>query len=716
MKLNPTLFLVFLTVCASSFAQPFYKSDGRTMTIDNGQITRRINLSGNSFSTESIKLNGDKESPIANSPDFSFLLNDKEYNGNSGWELIGTNDIEDKTGGKGVKLKLKENSTNPEIEIEINYLLFPETPVIRKWIAFKNIGNSDFKLEAINVEDLNTNLDYIHSVVYHNYARMRHLMKFEGNWDDPVVVVHDMKKQAGIALGNEAIGVLKRTAFHTQRSNVQIGLTHRHQDYPFRKWLKPGESWESPKTFICLFSNESDGFSVVNNKVNEFITRHLVPKVVQLAQKPTFVYNTWYPFRTHITDSLIRTVAKSAAECGIEEFIVDDGWQVNQHGQSSIRGWGENYGDWLVDSVKFPNGLKPVFDYIKSLGMKPGLWISIGSATKDSKVFQEHPEWFVKDAKGNPGNLHFESIEDQGFYTASFATEWKNYIKDVILRLVKEHGLAYAKLDLAVVCSPYVNNEKISGSFATDQPGYRDQQESYYVFYQRMLELFDELHQGAPELFIDCTFETAGKLHMMDYAIAKHAEGNWLSNIEDPSPVGPLRVRHLAWWRSPAVPASSLVIGNLPMDDPGFMFGFKSLIGTLPIVLGDPRELPETKRKEILGWANWLREMQAEHDYMSYRKDLPGFGEPAEGSWDGWQRINFETKNGGIFGIFRQGAKEKVRTVFLTDLRENAIYTIKEAPTGKGFHSASGKELMEKGFSVEIDKIYDGRIFEVDVK
>ncbi len=67
---------------------------------------------------------------------------------------------------------------------------------------------------------------------------------------------------------------------------------------------------------------------------------------------------------------------------------------------------------------------------------------------------------------------------------------------------------------------------------------------------------------------------------MMDYAIAQHAEGNWLSNFEDPSPVGPLRIRQIAWWRSPALPASSLVIGNMPIDEPDFMFGFKSLIGT----------------------------------------------------------------------------------------------------------------------------------------
>lgn len=61
----------------------------------------------------------------------------------------------------------------------------------------------------------------------------------------------------------------------------------------------------------------------------------------------------------------------------------------------------------------------------------------------------------------------------------------------------------------------------------------------------------------------------------MDYAIAQHAEGNWLSNFEEPSPVGPLLVRQMAWWRAPVVPASSLDIGNQRMDDPGFEFSLK---------------------------------------------------------------------------------------------------------------------------------------------
>ncbi len=97
----------------------------------------------------------------------------------------------------------------------------------------------------------------------------------------------------------------------------------------------------------------------------------------------------------------------------MKEFVIDDGWQ-------------DNTGDWGIDKKKFPNGLKPVFDYIKSLGMKPGLWISVGTASPDSKVYKEHPEWFVQDSSGKHTSLIIESYDK---FTACFGTGWYGYIK-----------------------------------------------------------------------------------------------------------------------------------------------------------------------------------------------------------------------------------------------------------------------------------------------
>jgi len=437
----------------------------------------------------------------------------------------------------------------------------------------------------------------------------------------------------------------------------------------------------------------------------------MVPQIVKREEKPIFVYNTWNPFRTFVSDSLVRDVGRAAADCGIREFIIDDGWQVNAGSATSTDAWGNNYGDWIVDEEKFPGGFKPTFDYLQSLGMKPGIWMSIGSATTDAAVFKAHPEWFVENANHKPGNLH--SMSDDDFNTSCFGTDWVDYIKEVIVSMSNRYGLAYTKLDFAIVASAYVNDPTISGCYAEDHPYHRDHPESLGVIYERVLELFDKLHQESPGLFIDCTFETAGKLQLMDYAIANHADGNWLSNFEEPTPTGPLRIRQMAWWRSPALPASSLVIGNTPMDDPGFEFALKSLIGTLPIVLGDPRRIPETDRARIKDWSNWMEAMQERHDYMSFRRDLPGFGEPREGAWDGWMRINNDTRSGGIVGVFRHGALEESRQVFLKGLDPDNTYHVRLAPEGKEILQATGQKLMEQGFRVIIPELYDGMIYEV---
>jgi alpha-galactosidase len=98
---------------------------------------------------------------------------------------------------------------------------------------------------------------------------------------------------------------------------------------------------------------------------------------------------------------------------------------------------------------------------------------------------------------------------------------------------------------------------------------------------------------------------------------------------------------------------------------------------------------------------------------MSFRQDIPGFGEPAEGSWDGWARINTDRKNGGIVGIFRQAARETSRTVSIKKLSPQKRYIILSAPDGKKITEMTGSQLDLQGFKVNLEKIFDGAIFEI---
>jgi alpha-galactosidase len=189
--------------------------------------------------------------------------------------------------------------------------------------------------------------------------------------------------------------------------------------------------------------------------------------------------------------------------------------------------------------------------------------------------------------------------------------------------------------------------------------------------------------------------------------------GDWLSNFE--GTVGEktdIRIRNMAWWRSPAIPATALVIGNPQMQDKDWEMHIKSIAGTLPIMLGDPRILSVSDLRKYRDYADWLQLMETKYGIMSFRQDLPGFGEPMEGMWDGFQRINTDSKKGGIIGIFRHEAIETNRKVTVKYLDPLKTYKVKSM-SGKIFATLTGKDLQTEGFSVNLEGLYSGELFEI---
>lgn len=678
---------------------PFAKWTSSELVLNNGLVQRTIKLpaSEGSFLTTLYKpVDGEYKYFTKTNSDFQFELNGKTYTGSGDWRLITVQKITDDKQGDGAAVTLQ--SKDGQTEVTLRYLLYPDLPVIRKNLVVKNLSNEPVRLESVDVEKLAVTNYYAttFSWICHDYGRRRSIGPYDGNLQDALLTVHNSDWQQGIVIGNEAAGVVKHTSVFWNEPVILSGLTHKEARYPFRKYIGKGESFTTPQVFTIVYNNHKDPDEVLNTAVPDFVRKHLGTRLSELDQKPTFVYNTWVPFRQNINEKLIMELAKAAADAGMKEFVIDDGWA-------------DNYGDWIIDKKKFPNGLKPVFDYIKSLGMKPGMWVSVGSASPDSRVYKAHPEWFVLDEQQQPANLHEDDLKMR---TACFGTGWRGYIKDVLLKLALDYGLEYLKLDFTVVTSTYRFGNKVTGCYATNHKGHKDHHESLYTNYEEVWKLFDELHAAKPNLFIDCTFETMGGLQLIDYAMLKHAEGNWLSNFNGPDAKVDLRVRNMAWWRSPAIPATALVIGNPEMQDAGWEMHIKSLAGALPIMLGDPRKLSAPDLKQYRAYADWLQAMENKHHIMSYRQDLPGFGEPMEGLWDGFQRINTDTKQGGLIGVFRHGAAEKTRQVTVNYLEPKRTYQIKTID-GKLMTTLTGETLQTTGFPVSLDKPYDGELFEV---
>jgi alpha-galactosidase len=705
MKRTIILFLLILSISKIAIAiNPFAKWTKTQLVLCNGIVRRIIKLpSGDGrFLTVFYKpVNGDYNSLSDTCTDFQFEVNNIIYSGRGRWEMINIQVITDDNEGSGAAVRLI--SQDKKVELTLKFLMYPNSPTVRKSLVIKNLTDAIVKLESVDAEKFEVPAYYpvTYSWIYHDYGRRRYIGPYDGGKQDALIIVHDMNSEQGIVLGNEATGVMKHTSVFYEAQDICVGLTHKNSLFPFRKWIKKGESFETPQVFTMVYNHQKTPDEILNTAVPDFVRKYMGIRLSELKDKPTFVYNTWEPFYKGINDKLVMELAKAAADAGMKEFVIDDGWQ-------------DSYGDWGIDLKKFPDGLKPVFDYIKSLGMKPGLWVSIGSASPESKVFKAHPEWFVLDKNGKPTSLH--APDDKEKFTACFGTGWYDYIKGILLKLSVDYGLEYFKLDFAVVTSAYTYDHTQSGCYSANHTGHKDHNESLYTNYERLWQLFDELHAAKPELFIDCTFETMGGTQLIDYALLKHAEGDWLSNFAGTAgEKTDIRIRNMAWWRSPAIPATSLVIGNPQMQDSDWETHIKSIAGALPIMLGDPRKLSGSDLKKYRGYADWLQEMETRYSIMSYRQDLPGFAEPMEGMWDGFQRINTETKNGGIIGIFRHGSVETKRVITLNYLDPGKIYEVK-AMDGTVIATLTGKDLREKGFKVNLEGVYSGDLFEICVK
>lgn len=87
---------------------------------------------------------------------------------------------------------------------------------------------------------------------------------------------------------------------------------------------------------------------------------------------------------------------------GMEYIQIDEGFQIT-------------HGNWNGNN-RFPHGMKWLCDSIKAMGLKPGIWLAPLVISENSEVYMTHPEWLVKDMKGNPARIGPWPNEDTDWY------------------------------------------------------------------------------------------------------------------------------------------------------------------------------------------------------------------------------------------------------------------------------------------------------------
>jgi alpha-galactosidase len=105
-----------------------------------------------------------------------------------------------------------------------------------------------------------------------------------------------------------------------------------------------------------------------------FAQENAVSKGVALT--PPMGWNTWNKFACNVSDELVRGMADAMVKSGMKDagyqyIVIDDCWQVSRDATGNI----------VVDPQRFPNGMKPLADYVHSVGLKFGIYSDAGAKT-----------------------------------------------------------------------------------------------------------------------------------------------------------------------------------------------------------------------------------------------------------------------------------------------------------------------------------------------
>ncbi|MCI5970376.1 MAG: alpha-galactosidase [Oscillospiraceae bacterium] len=195
----------------------------------------------------------------------------------------------------------------------------------------------------------------------------------------PLTAMCNSKGNSVFALAvSDSVRYLKYNLCINERTaNMDLAITidlqqfGKERDYSVTLYTQMDE-----KPFWKMCENVSDWWDKLYN-----LKRLPAPKEVYMP-----CYSSWYAFHHKFTADEIISEAKKAKECGMDLFILDDGWNTDDTLTAA-----KYAGDWIVSAKKIPD-MRKLSDEMHKIGMKFMLWFSVsflGKACNSWKDFYD---------------------------------------------------------------------------------------------------------------------------------------------------------------------------------------------------------------------------------------------------------------------------------------------------------------------------------------
>ncbi len=229
-----------------------------------------------------------------------------------------------------------------------------------------------------------------------------------GSWSTgkhyPLVMVEDtengtiwyMELEGGF---NWTIELGNRNAHGWDQGTFYMEANAADEETGFAKVLRPGETFTAaPAMWGC-----TDGS--FDEAVKQLLIAKRATTVAKWSEEniAPACFNDYMDclWGTKAYETMLPLIDK-AAECGAELFCLDAGWYK-----------GNGLGEWKVNETKYgEEGIKKIFDYIKSKGMKPGAWLEIESLDAGSPMHQTGA--VMKRLGAEVAKGHFVDFTDKG--------------------------------------------------------------------------------------------------------------------------------------------------------------------------------------------------------------------------------------------------------------------------------------------------------------
>ncbi len=619
--------------------------------------------------------------------EFSFQADAESCVGSNGaaWQFIEAKTQKLTPDGESLAIALR--STSKPIEVTVFYAVYDAYPVIRKWMAITNRGKESIILSHLSFESVR-----IMPCVPENlqasafYGIQPRELLFSGRVDDSVVIERNSSTGEGFIVMNEAPGWTKRTELMDWGYGVQC--MYDTDLFPFERALQSGETFTSAKSSMAFFV-DGKGFADPRWIMPSY-TSHLFMKKGPSYQPP-WIYNTWEPFERGITRDIVMDLIEAASRIGMDVFTIDDGWQ-------------SEYGDNAINRKLFPNGLDEVQAAVEKNGMRLGLWSPLTVIGTDTPAYRAHPEWVCKDRNGKP---KFTETMSGSRAVMCLASPYKEISARRISDLIGRYNLRYVKIDLTTVFNAYGESP---GCYATDHD-HGSWAQSLEGIYEGIQYVTDHIYSEHPDVLLDITFEVWGQKHTIDYGLLGAGDVDWLSNVEDrwPDAAGPRQARTLLYHRSLAVPAETMLIGNLQAEMGSIEERLVTAMGAGPLLLGDLRKLSAEQQAWYGEKIRWFKALRKEVPMLEGFFPLGEWKGPGAVTWDGFARLSRQGE--GMIAVFKNESHLQEVIIELPVFPDGA-FVLRSVITGRAQASYTGEQFRH-GIRLQLPAEHKVEVLEI---